>query len=212
MLKEALSTVTACPHPAPHSSYSIPLHTQGIHPYLDTHPFPAILCSGAEQSAMRLPSGQWLWEESHQQEQGMQAWEFWWSNCLRTKTRRRCTDSDGHPLGPSTPWGGETAREGQGQVPLTQYEVMTTVQRGTLPVCLSMAAASLPSWKVPQLLCLCPLYYSLQSIFIFRVNFNLYAENHSLWESHIKLKTYFTSAFLEYSIFSPYYEWYGLPR
>ena len=39
MLKEALSTVTACPHP-PHSSSSIPLHTQGIHPYFDTHPFP----------------------------------------------------------------------------------------------------------------------------------------------------------------------------
>ena len=42
----------------------------------------------------------------------------------------------------------------------------------------------------------------------YRVNLNVYAEDHSLWESHIKFKTNFISGFLGY--FFPYYGWHSV--
>lgn len=132
MLKEALFTVTACPiHFTPfllsHSTHKVSICT-----LTHTHSL-AILCSGGEQPAVWASFGQWPLGRVPSASTEYAGMEF----CiltLRTKSRRRCTHSDGHPLGPTTPWGGRKPEKGKGQAPLTQSEevTMATVQKGDL--------------------------------------------------------------------------------
>ena len=205
MLKEALFIVTACPL----SSSSIQLHTQGIHPYLDTYTFPGhpllwgwtASCVGflwtmafgkslisryrvCRHGILYPNTGNKVQKEMHR---------LWWTPLGSIHTLGRETAREGLRTGTShSVWGG--------------YYDFCAERWPCLYVCPQLLLLS-PAGK-SQLLCLCPLYYSLQSIFIFRVNFNLYAENHSLWESHIKLKTFYFS-FLGVQYFFPYYEWHG---